>query len=54
MGARMLRAQLNREGFDDVGRKRVSTLMERMGVGAIYKKKWLQKFEQTYKWIIYY
>ena len=37
MGARMLRDQLNREGFD-VGRKRVSTWMKRMGVEALYKK----------------
>ena len=37
MGARMLRDQLNREGFD-VGRKHVGTLMKRMGVEALYKK----------------
>jgi putative transposase len=37
MGARMLRDQLNRQGFD-VGRKHVGTLMKRMGVEAIYKK----------------
>jgi len=37
MGARMLRDQLNREGFD-VGRKHVGTLMKRMGIEALYKK----------------
>jgi len=36
MGARMLRDQLNREGFD-VGRKHVGTLMKRMGIEALYK-----------------
>jgi putative transposase len=37
MGSRMLRDQLNRKGFV-VGRKRVSTLMMRMGIEALYKK----------------
>ena len=37
MGARMLRDQLNRAGFD-VGRKHVGTLMKRMGVEALYRK----------------
>jgi putative transposase len=37
MGARMLRDQLNREGFT-VGRKHVGTLMARMGVEALYRK----------------
>ena len=37
MGARMLRDQLNRKGYS-VGRKRVSTLMKRMGIEAVYKK----------------
>ncbi len=37
MGARMLRDQLNREGFD-VGRKHVGTLMKRMGMEALYRK----------------
>lgn len=37
MGARLLRAQLNREGFD-VGRKHVGTLMKRMGMAALYRK----------------
>lgn len=36
MGARMLRAQLNREGFK-VGRKHVGTLMARMGIEALYR-----------------
>jgi len=37
MGARMLRDQLNRKGFS-IGRKRVRTLMRRMGIEALYKK----------------
>jgi len=37
MGARMLRDQLNRNGFA-VGRKHVGTLMKRMGVEALYRK----------------
>jgi len=37
MGARMLRDQLNREGYD-VGRKHVGTLMKRMGIEALYRK----------------
>jgi putative transposase len=37
MGARMLRDQLNREGFD-VGRTHVGTLMKRMGMAALYRK----------------
>jgi putative transposase len=37
MGARMLRDQLNREGFK-VGRKHVGTLMVRMGIEALYRK----------------
>jgi len=37
MGARMLRDQLNREGFT-VGHKHVSTLMKNMGIEALYKK----------------
>lgn len=37
MGARMLRAQLNREGFT-VGRNHVGTLMARMGIEALYRK----------------
>ena len=37
MGARMLRDQLNRMGFP-IGRKRVSTLMKKMGIEALYQK----------------
>jgi putative transposase len=37
MGARRLRDLLNREGFQ-VGRRHVSTLMERMGVEALYPR----------------
>ena len=37
MGARMLRDQLNREGYD-VGRKHVATLMKRKGIQALYRK----------------
>ena len=37
MGARMLRDQLNRDNID-IGRKRVRTLMKRMGVEALYRK----------------
>ena len=37
MGARMLRDQLNRAGYD-VGRKHVGTLMTRMGIEAPYRK----------------
>ena len=37
MGARMLRDQVNRAGIK-VGRRRVSTLMKRMGIEALYRK----------------
>jgi putative transposase len=37
MGARRLRDLLNREGFP-VGRRHVSTLMERMGIEALYPR----------------
>jgi putative transposase len=37
MGTRMLRDQLNREGFT-VGRKHVRSLMARMGMEALYRK----------------
>lgn len=36
-GSRMLRDMVNREGFP-VGRKHVSTLMQRMGIEALYRK----------------
>ena len=42
MGARMLRDQLVRAGFD-VGRKHVATLMKRMGINALYQKPGLSK-----------
>jgi putative transposase len=37
-GARMLRDMLNREGVQ-IGRKRVGTLMGKMGIAAIYRKR---------------
>ena len=37
LGARRLRDQLVTEGFE-VGRKHVSTLMRKMGIGALYRK----------------
>jgi putative transposase len=37
MGARMLRDQVNRAGIK-IGRRRVSTLMKRMGIEALYRK----------------
>jgi len=37
MGARMLRNQLQRDGFN-VGRQHIRTLMRRMGIHAIYRK----------------
>ena len=37
-GARMLRDMLNREGIQ-IGRKHVSTLMGKMGIAAIYRKR---------------
>ena len=36
-GSRMLRDMLNREGFN-VGRRHVTTLMQRMGIEALYRK----------------
>ena len=36
-GSRMLRDLLHREGFD-VGRRHVATLMQRMGIEALYRK----------------
>lgn len=36
-GARMLRDIVRREGFQ-VGRKRMSTLMKKMGIQALYRK----------------
>ena len=37
MGARMLRYQLDRAGIK-VGRRRIGTLMRRMGIEALYRK----------------
>ncbi len=37
-GARMLRDMLNREGIS-IGRKHVGTLMDKMGIAAIYRKR---------------
>lgn len=37
MGTRMLRDQLNRQG-EQVGRKRVSSLMKKLGIEAVYRK----------------
>lgn len=37
MGARLLRDTLNREGFR-VGRRHVTTVMERMGIEALYRR----------------
>ncbi len=37
MGARMIRDQLNLQG-ETVGRKRVSSLMKKMGIEALYRK----------------
>ena len=48
MGARMLRDQLNRAGFD-VGRKHVGTLMKRMGVEALYRKPGISKRHPGHK-----
>lgn len=37
-GSRMLRDLLRRGNYPDIGRKRVQTLMRRMGMQAIYRK----------------
>jgi len=47
-GSRMLRDMLNREGFD-VGRRHVATLMQRMGIEALYRKPNTSKKHPTYK-----
>jgi putative transposase len=47
-GSRMLRDMLKREGFD-VGRRHVSTLMERMGIEALYRKPNTSKKHPTHK-----
>ena len=48
MGARMLRDQLNRDEID-IGRKRVGTLMKRMGVEALYRKPGTSKKHPEHK-----
>lgn len=48
MGARMLRDQLNQDKID-IGRKRVRTLMKRMGVEAIYRKPCTSKKHPEHK-----
>jgi len=48
MGASMLRDQLNRKGYS-VGRKRVSSLMKRMGIEAVYKKPNTSKKHSVHK-----
>jgi putative transposase len=47
-GSRMLRDMLNREGFD-VGRRHVGTLMQRMGIEALYRKPNTSKKHPTHK-----
>src|SRR5438046_7981752 len=47
-GSRMLRDMLNREGFE-VGRRHVATLMERMGIEALYRKPNTSKKHPTHK-----
>ena len=37
-GARMLRDLLRAEGYEKIGRRHVGTLMERMGIEALYRK----------------
>ena len=48
MGSRMLRDMLNREGFE-VGRRHVATLMQRMGIEALYRKPNTSKKHLTHK-----
>jgi len=47
-GSRMLRDMLQREGFD-VGRRHVATLMQRMGIQALYRKPNTSKKHPTHK-----
>jgi putative transposase len=47
-GSRMLRDLLNREGFA-VGRRHVTTLMQRMGIEALYRKPNTSKKHPTHK-----
>ena len=48
MGSRMLRDMLNREGFE-VGRRQVATLMQRMGIEALYRKPNTSKKHPSHK-----
>ena len=48
MGSRMLRDMLNREGFE-VGHRHVATLMQRMGIEALYCKPNTSKKHPTHK-----
>ena len=47
-GSRMLRDMLNREGFE-VGRRHVATLMQRMGIEALYRKPNTSKKHPTHR-----
>jgi putative transposase len=47
-GSRMLRDMLNREGFE-VGRRHVATLMQCMGIEALYRKPHTSKKHPTHK-----
>ena len=47
-GSRMLRDMLNREGFE-VGRRHVGTLMQRMGIEALFRKPNTSKKHPTHK-----
>ncbi len=47
MGSRMLKDQLNRQG-ENIGRKRVSSLMKRMGIEALYRKPKTSKKHPNY------
>jgi len=48
MGARMLRDQLDRAGIK-VGRRRVGTLMKRMGIEALYRRSnWQRNYWQRF------
>jgi putative transposase len=47
-GSRMLRDMLNAEGHD-VGRRHVATLMKRMGIEAIYRKKSTSRADRSHR-----
>jgi len=48
-GARMLRDLLNQEPDTHVGRKRIATLMRRMGIEALYRKPNLSRRNPKHK-----